>query len=59
MDVIKIVGIGLIALIFIMLLKQYKPEFVVYVSLFAGVLILTLIMDKLTGIIRLVKQFIE
>ena len=33
MEIIKIIGIGLIALIIIILLKQYKPEFAVYVSL--------------------------
>lgn len=48
MDVIKIVGIGLIALIIIILLKQYKPEFTIYVSILAGILILFLVMDKLT-----------
>lgn len=48
MDVIKIVGVGLIALIIIILIKQYKPEFAVYVSILAGGLILFLVMDKLT-----------
>ncbi len=48
MDVVKIIGIALIALIIIILLKQYKPEFAVYVSIIAGILILILVMDKLT-----------
>lgn len=48
MDIIKIVGIGLIALIIIILLKQYKPEFAVYISILTGVVILFLVMDKLT-----------
>ena len=48
MDIIKIVGIGLIALIIIILLKQYKPEFAIYISLLTGVFILILVMDKLT-----------
>ena len=39
-----------------MLLKQYKPEFVIYVSLAAGTIILFLIMDKLSGIIGLLKS---
>ena len=30
-DVIKIIGIGLLALIIIVILKQYKPEFAIYV----------------------------
>ena len=55
MDVIKIVGIGLIALIIIILLKQYKPEFTIYVSILAGVLILFLVMDKLTRCNYIIK----
>lgn len=56
MDVIKIIGIGLLALIIIIILKQYKPEFVIYVSLIAGALILFLIMDKLTGIVEILSN---
>lgn len=53
MDIIKIIGIGLIALIIIVIMKQYRPEFVIYVSLIAGALILILIMDKIGPIIEL------
>ena len=55
-DVIKIIGIGLLALIIIVILKQYKPEFAIYVSLIAGVLILVLAIQKLTGIINLLQS---
>ena len=47
---------GITALIIIMLLKQYKPEFVIYVSLAVGSIILFLVMDKLSGIISLLKS---
>lgn len=56
MEIIKIIGIGLIALIIIILLKQYRPEFAIYVSLLAGVLILLLIVDQLTGIVNLIQS---
>lgn len=56
MDIIKIIGIAFVALIIIILLKQYKPEFVIYVSLIAGALIVLLVMDKLTGIINLLQS---
>ena len=59
MEVIKIIAIGLIALILIILLKQYKPEFALYISLLTGVLILILVMDKLTGIIQLLKFLLQ
>lgn len=56
MEILKIIGIGLIALIIIVMLKQYKPEFVIYVSLIAGALILFIVVDKLTGIINLLQS---
>ena len=45
-EVIKIIGIGLVSLIIIIIIKQYKPEFAIYVSVLAGILILALVMDK-------------
>lgn len=56
MEVIKITGIALVALIIIVLLKQYKPEYTIYISLLAGALIILLVMDKLTGIINLLQS---
>lgn len=53
MDIVKIIGIGLIALIIIVILKQYRPEFVIYVSLIAGALILLMVIDKIGSIIDL------
>lgn len=59
MEVIKIIGIGLTSLIIIILLKQYKPEFAIYISLLTGVLILLLAADKLSGIISLLRSFAD
>ena len=56
MDIIKIIGVGLIALIIIIILKQYRSEFVIYVSIIAGVIILILIMDKVSAIIDLLTS---
>lgn len=56
MDIVKIIGVGLIALIIIILLKQYKPEFVMYVSLMAGAIIIFMVLDKLTGIVDLLTN---
>lgn len=56
MEIIKIIGIGIIALIVIILLKQYRPEFAIYISLLTGVLILILVMDELTGIVNLLQS---
>lgn len=53
MEFIKIIGIGIISVIIIIILKQYKPEFTIYISIISGIIILFLVMDKLTGIINL------
>lgn len=53
MDIVKIIGVGLIALIIIIIVRQYKPEFTLYVSLLAGAIILMFLMDKLDAIISL------
>lgn len=55
MEIIKIVGIALIALIIIVMLKQYRPEYAIFITILTGVLILFLVMDRLTGIINLIQ----
>lgn len=56
MDIVKIIGVGLVALIIIIILRQYKPEFVIYVSLMAGAIILFIVIDKVSGIIQLLTN---
>lgn len=56
METIKIIGIGITALIIIVIIKQYKPEFAIYVSLMAGAIIIFLVLDKLLGIINLLTM---
>ena len=56
MDIIKIIGIAFIAVIIIVILKQYRPEFAIYASIIAGVLILTLASGTLSGIIDMIKS---
>lgn len=59
MDIAKIVGVGLIAIVIITILKQYKPEFSVYISLLTGVIILSLVLGKVQGIIEIIKNLSE
>jgi len=54
-EVVKIIGIGLISLIIIIIIKQYKPEFAIYVSIISGIIIIYMIFNKLEGIINLLK----
>ena len=56
MDIIKIIGIALVAVIIIIVLKQYRPEFAIYVSIITGILILLLVTNKLADIINLLNS---
>lgn len=59
MDIVKIIGVGFAALLIIIVLKQYKPEFAVYVSIIAGIIILFMLMDRLRGIINILNSFMN
>ena len=54
-ELTKIIGIGLLTLVIIIILKQYKPEFAIYASIIAGILILVIAFEKMTGIIELLQ----
>lgn len=56
MDIVKIIGVGFIALIIIVIIKQYKPEFAIYVSILAGAIIIFFSLDRITNIISLLTN---
>ncbi len=56
MDIIKIIGVGTVALIIIVILKQYKPEFAMYTSIIAGAIIIFFSLDKISAIINLLTS---
>ena len=58
-DIVKIIGIGLIALLLIIIIRQYKPEFIVYISLIAGILILACILPKISAIIDMLNSLVS
>ena len=55
-DIIKITAVGLIAVIIVIIIKQYKPEFAIYISIITGAIILYMIFGKLQGIINLLQN---
>ena len=56
MDIVKIIGVGIIAIVISLILKQYKPEFTIYVALACGIIILLILMDKFKIIINLISS---
>ena len=56
MDVIKIVGIGLMVLILSMILKEYKKEYALYISLAGGMVILFSCLDQIREIVDFINR---
>lgn len=54
MEIIQIIGIGLTGVIIAGILKEYKPEFKIYVSIVVGIVIFFLAADKLSEFINLI-----
>ncbi|MBR3134475.1 MAG: stage III sporulation protein AD [Clostridia bacterium] len=56
MDIFKIVGVGIIALTIVIILKQYRPEFAIYGSIIAGVIIIIMLSDDIKEMIGLIND---
>lgn len=52
MEIIKIAGIGIVATAMIVILKNTRPEFSLYISLITGVVIFTMILGELSYVIQ-------
>ncbi len=60
MEIISIVGIGIISTILVVLLRQSdKSEFALLVSLATGIAIFAMILDKLKYVVETLSQLIK
>lgn len=56
MDVMKIVGIGFVGMFLSMFLKEYKREYVVYISLIVGISILMYCVSSISKIMEFINS---
>lgn len=56
MEIIQITAIAFIATFIITILRQYKPEYTIHISIIAGVIIIGLVVFKLSSIIELLQS---
>lgn len=59
MDIIQIVGIGVVSTVIIVILKAQRPETGIWVTITAGTLIFLLIAGKLAAVIELLKSYAD
>lgn len=56
MEIIQVIGIAFVATFIVMILKQYRPEFSIYISIIAGILIFFVVILKMTSVVELIKS---
>lgn len=56
MEIIQIVGLGLIAAVLSLILKEHKPLFSFLLTVFAGTLIFLFLIGKIAGIIEVLED---
>ena len=58
MDILQIVALGIIAAILSLVLKEYKPELSIHISIVTGVLIFILVLGKLNSVLSILKLYV-
>lgn len=56
MDIIQVVGIGLVATVLILILKEHKPLFAFSLTVFTGVIIFFLLVKQISAVIRVIER---
>ncbi|MCG7406299.1 stage III sporulation protein AD [Paenibacillus sp. ACRRX] len=56
MEIIQIVGLGLIAAILVLVVKEQKPMFAFLISAFAGIVIFLFLIGKIEAVIKVLED---
>jgi stage III sporulation protein AD len=59
MDIFRIVGIGLIATVIIVVLKGIRPEYALLVSVATGIIIFSMVIDKLFNVVQVLSNLAQ
>lgn len=55
MEIFQIAGIGIVATILVVILKETKPEFALYISIVTGIIIFSMILNKLVYVVDILR----
>lgn len=56
MEIIQIVGIGLMATVFVVLLREERPEMALQISIIAGTIVFLLMLNKIASALSLLQN---
>jgi len=57
MEILQIAIIGLVAVVFIAVIKNQRPEMAIQISIITGVIIFFIIVGKLSAVIKLIENY--
>lgn len=56
MEIVQVVGLGLIATVLVIILREYRPELAMQVSLAAGVIIMLMVINRIVGAVQVITE---
>src|SRR5690625_3608662 len=56
MEIFQVVGLGLVATTLIIVLRDHRPEFTIYISIVTGLIIFSMIMPQLSYVIDVMQD---
>lgn len=59
MDIVSVIGIGVVAAVLAVLLRQYRPEFAIFVSLGAGIILMLLCCTSLVPAVEQLRAMLD
>ncbi|CAM4232127.1 stage III sporulation protein AD [Paenibacillus tarimensis] len=59
MEIIQIVGLGLIATVLILVIKEHKPMFAFLLAAFTGIYVFLFLIGKIDAVIQVLKELAE
>jgi stage III sporulation protein AD len=59
MEILQIVGLGVIATVIILVLKAQRPEIAIQISIMTGIVVFILLAGKLSAIVELLNKYAE
>ena len=59
MEIIQIVGLGMVSTIMILLLKAKRPDMAISLAVITGVIIFFIVIFKIQGVVNIIEKYIE
>ena len=59
MEIIQIVGLGIVVTILIVIIKQQRPELAIQLSIITGVVIFSMMLGKINSVVTLMKDLAQ